>query len=107
MNLSPAAKQNHVQDDIHKSPEVYCTEYMGFYLGIGIDSQMENYAKILPFQKHEVIKKNDKCPHILDGFLKETGYVENYKPLKTRSYSQSNNLENKIKIFLRELGYVE
>ena len=56
MNLSPALKQNHVQNDIHKSPEVYCTEYMGFYLGIGINSQMGNYTRILPFPKHEVIK---------------------------------------------------
>jgi len=59
-----------IQDRLRKSPEVYCTEYMEFYLGIGIDPSMGNYGKVIPFPKVTIKETTKDTPKAKAGMAR-------------------------------------
>jgi len=49
-----------VQDNLRISPEVFCTEYMAFYLGIEIYPPRGNFGKVIHFPEKETAKTHDQ-----------------------------------------------
>jgi hypothetical protein len=65
-----------------------------------------NKSKIIPFSGVS-FNQADSFQITLKDFLKETGYTGDREAPKVRGSFQSDDSQNEIENFLREMGYVE